>query len=573
MGRWHCSLAGLLGIATILCGCATNRSGNPFASNSKTSASAEATKKAAANNPEVADRKMNPRGRTPGPAEAAGAGPDAQQAIAGRGDPATQSLAQNSGHDPQTTAYIDQELRDATPEERAMYMTSLKGLHPEAVKQILHSRRLTQRAVQKQREFAGQRPEIYSQPTIQSAAAESPANSASGIRRVSGGEGLGSVSAWPRQPGDANRAAPGVSLAGTIDTDSPQNAANALPAAGPPTVGHSSGYRVDPAADNPTSSGYAAVRPGPAPSGRVNPTNGQNAQGQYNVNQAGGPVTAPPPRGSAIKPAAVAVGTPMSAGVALQGQINGVPPGNPSGDGLVREQLARYISMVEAEAFELPPGESEPDKLAYIEKQVHLRMLYLMSGQQERALQAIPGLDPADQEFWQQTFWGLTNYFDTASIPSSPDRAAQTVAQMTNAVLRLQEKARLELRNVAFCHKISSFGNYEKYPRDEFSPGQEVLLYAEVANIHSEPISDGKFRTNLKSTLEIYRHGPQGELIERIDLPETVDVCRTHRRDYFHSYQFTIPAKLALGPHVLKLSVEDQLSRRVGTYTLNFMVK
>ena len=44
-------------------------------------------------------------------------------------------------------------------------------------------------------------------------------------------------------------------------------------------------------------------------------------------------------------------------------------------------------------------------------------MLYLMSGQQERALQAIPGLDPADQEFWQQTFWGLTNYFDSASIP------------------------------------------------------------------------------------------------------------------------------------------------------------
>ena len=57
-------------------------------------------------------------------------------------------------------------------------------------------------------------------------------------------------------------------------------------------------------------------------------------------------------------------------------------------------------------------------------------------------------------------------------------------------MLRLQEKAKLELRNVTFCHKISSFGNYEKYARDEFSPGQEVLLYAEVANIHSEPITD-----------------------------------------------------------------------------------
>lgn len=263
----------------------------------------------------------------------------------------------------------------------------------------------------------------------------------------------------------------------------------------------------------------------------------------------------------------------MSAAAAPPGTTSTVVGANLTTEGGARDQLVRYISSVESEAFELQPGETDSERQAYIEKQVHLRMLYLMSGQQERALQAIPGLDPADQEFWQQTFWGLANYFDINSIPSSADRAAQTVTQLTNAVLRLQEKARLELRNVTFCHKISSFGNYEKYPRDEFSPGQEVLLYAEVANTHSEPIPDGKFKTSLKSTLEIYRHGTQGDLIERIDLPETVDVCRTHRRDYFHSYQFTIPAKLALGPHVLKLSVEDQLSRRVGMYTLNFMVK
>ena len=43
-------------------------------------------------------------------------------------------------------------------------------------------------------------------------------------------------------------------------------------------------------------------------------------------------------------------------------------------------------------------------------------------------MQAIPGIDPADQEFFQQTFWGLTNYFDSVSIPSSADRASQTVA-------------------------------------------------------------------------------------------------------------------------------------------------
>jgi hypothetical protein len=300
----------------------------------------------------------------------------------------------------------------------------------------------------------------------------------------------------------------------------------------------------------------------------VNQALAQSTAKQQNVTTAIGSSGAQ--RGPNAKSGPVALGAPQGAGAGPMGTA--VAAGIPN-DGSPREQLARLISATESEALALQPGETEAEKQVYVEKQVHLRMLYLMSGQQERALQAIPGLDPADQEFWQQTFWGLTNYFDSASIPSSSDRAAQTVTQMTNAVLRLQERANLELRNVSFCHRISSFGNYEKYPREEFSPGQEVLLYAEVANIHSEPIPDGKFRTSLKSTLEIYRHGPQGEMIERIDLPETVDICRTHRRDYFHSYQFTIPTKLSLGPHVLKLSVEDQISRRVATYTLNFLVK
>jgi hypothetical protein len=433
------------------------------------------------------------------------------------------------------------------------------------------------RSVEKQheQELAAKRADAYNQGAIQTVAAEATGADAANQRRGNVGDGLGTVSAWSRQSAD-NRAATQPATAQTTDkTNWPQNAPAPVAAqAGQQPVGHTAGFRVDPQADGRGAAGSAAVRQGPAASmasaGSGSSSPGQS--GQYNVVPAGGAPTAPP-RNPALNKVAVAIATPMSTGQVGPTAVNGASLESSPAGGPAREQLSRLISAAEAEAFEIQSGDTEPEKQAYIEKQVYLRMLYLMSGQQERAVQAIPGLEPADQEFWQQTFWGLTNYFDASSMPSAADRAAQTVTQMTNAVLRLQEKAKLELRNVTFCHKISSFGNYEKYARDEFSPGQEVLLYAEVANIHSEPIIDGKFKTNLKSTIEIYRHGTQGELLDRFDFPETVDICRTHRRDYFHSYQLTIPAKLALGPHVLKLSVEDQLSRRVGTYSLNFMVK
>lgn len=235
--------------------------------------------------------------------------------------------------------------------------------------------------------------------------------------------------------------------------------------------------------------------------------------------------------------------------------------------------LSQAISELEVEVGRMKPGTTPEEMRTFIEKHVHLRLLYLVTGQQERSVQAIPGIPPADQEFWQQTLWGMSNYFDTAHLPREADRATQTVAQMAVAISRLKQKAALEVRNLGFCQRINSFGSYERFERDEYTAGQPVLLYAEIENFHSEPTSDGQHRTLLKSTLEIYRPGKNGELIDRHEFPATEDLCRNPRRDYFHSYEFTIPTKLALGPHVLKLTVEDQLTRRVVSQSTRFTVK
>ena len=235
--------------------------------------------------------------------------------------------------------------------------------------------------------------------------------------------------------------------------------------------------------------------------------------------------------------------------------------------------LVRWLAQQEALVAQSQPGETEASRLEYIKRHVELRWLYLMTGQQERALLAIPNLDPVDQEFWQQTFWGLTNYFDATSIPAEADRAAQTVQQMQNAVSRLQEKAHLTLQNMTFCHKISSFGNYERYPQDEFNPGQDVLVYVEANNVQSELTNDGKSRTILRSKLEIARADVPNVPVEQIEMPELADLCRVKRRDYFQVYEFTIPATLRSGPHILKLIVEDKIGRRTAAATVNFTVR
>jgi len=236
-----------------------------------------------------------------------------------------------------------------------------------------------------------------------------------------------------------------------------------------------------------------------------------------------------------------------------------------------RGGLDQLISDIEADMANWQPGTTEEEQTLYIQRHVYLRLLYLMADHPERALTAIPGVDPADQEFWQQMLWSMTNYFDTQHIPAAKDRASQAVAQLETASLRLREHATLELRNMAFCRQINYFGNFERFPRDEFHPGQEALLYAEIENFKSELTVDGQYRTLLKSTIEIV--SPSGEVRWQKDFPATEDLCNSHRQDYFHNYQFSIPERLPLGPHKLKLTVIDELSGKIASQSINFLVR
>ncbi len=259
----------------------------------------------------------------------------------------------------------------------------------------------------------------------------------------------------------------------------------------------------------------------------------------------------------------------------LLGAINPLPGGansrNISLPANWHDELQKIVSVAASEAGQTSVGTSDAEKLAYIQKQVNLRMLYLLSGQPARSLEPIAGLEPADQEFWQQVFWGMSSYFDRTTITDPRDRATQTIAQLRAAVHKLQEKSKLELRNVSFCNKIENYGRFERFKRDEFTAGQPVLLYAEVENFKSESTADGPYRAILKSTIEIFDSA--GKLVQTMPFAPNEDLCASPRRDYYNSYEFAIPQQISLGPHTLKLTVEDQLSQKIASYTVNFTVK
>lgn len=237
--------------------------------------------------------------------------------------------------------------------------------------------------------------------------------------------------------------------------------------------------------------------------------------------------------------------------------------------------VSTLIRNLEAELMAAAPGQTDADRLEYIRQHVNLRMLHLVAGDVGQAVEPIPGIASADQEFWQQMIWSVSNYFDNQGMPEASVRSAETIEQLRGAIAQLSHTADLKLRNTTFCHRIVSFGNYDRFKEDRFTTGQPVLLYAEVENFTSLRSSNDGYRTVLQSVIEIYRADDLQQPAATIPLATdtTEDFCRAQRRDYFHSYEFSIPPNLEPGLYTLVLRIIDQQSRKVATSQVNFEVE
>jgi len=562
-------LFGLLGCLFVASGCASWRTG-PFGE-----PSTPTTRKPTGKSEQVAEASRSASRLTTPPGTVAG------KSVTQKPDTAAKpQVKPASKSDQATQEYIANELRDASPAERAEFQR-LAQVDPTMAQLALRGRRMG---------LSGKPAESAVATAAINAAAINAATTATKADLADGGHGpatppLGDAWSPARTRSQTARDENSVTSTASKSLDHPESVPTDRVAAHSPAhderesgvtqVGNEFVASAAPGAEHapatPTASARADLVPGkfdaPPRNSQIQPVQHQVAGTAMQAKKSNGLISKLPvlqdlmPKGAA----------PVEESSMSKSRDAGPMP-HLAEDW--RDSTA-YQTVLDSAARDVANQklgpDSDPD--AYLQKQVHLRMLYLMNGQAERAVESIPGVEPADQIFWQQTFWGMHNYFDT-KIASREDRATQTVQHFTTAAQRLQENANLQLRNVSFCEQISSFGSYERFPQYEFSPGQQVLLYGEVENFHSEQNDQGQFRTILKSTVEIYRAGLPGDP-QKIELPvpATEDICKNRRRDYFHTYEFVIPQRMAPGPHVLRLTVEDTLTHKIAASIVNFTVK
>ena len=241
--------------------------------------------------------------------------------------------------------------------------------------------------------------------------------------------------------------------------------------------------------------------------------------------------------------------------------------------------LSQLIDSAHNHVNELGPGTTPEQNQQYIRNQVYLRLLSLIDERPEDALEPIPGIDNSEKQFLQKLLWAQVNYFDLTGTPEPGKRASATIEQLDAAIRSLQSRAQLKLKHLALCRQIQTFGDYEPFEKNTFSPGQSALLYVEIQNFTSRPTGDGRLETLLKSMITIREAPPNGQtepagqIVHEIPVGVTPDICRTTRRDYFHNYEFKFPRTLPLGRYVLRLTVTDLHGNKKASESLRFVLR
>lgn len=211
-----------------------------------------------------------------------------------------------------------------------------------------------------------------------------------------------------------------------------------------------------------------------------------------------------------------------------------------------------------------------PTTTAEVHQHVSLRMLRLLAGDTEKALEPIPHISPTEQDYWSRQLFALATYLDHHSQPDDKRRAAASVTHLDEAVANLRELGSLSLRNLSFCKNVYGFGAIEPYENDAFSSGQHVSVYVEVENYHSKSSEKG-FCTSLGATYEVL--DDKGSRVTSGDFPDVNDCCRSRRRDFHIQFGLSLPENLAPGRYQLQLVVKDRQSDKIGNAKAPFEIR
>jgi hypothetical protein len=218
---------------------------------------------------------------------------------------------------------------------------------------------------------------------------------------------------------------------------------------------------------------------------------------------------------------------------------------------------SELIEALEAQIRHHRSQSATDEELPRLEQQ--LRLVYLTAGRLDEAVTAVESLDAQQREAYKDLMFGLGIWLSPDEARRPPLRSAKVLHSLRDATGELAAASKLELRNLVFCERVDHFGWYGEFPRKEFQPKQQVILYTEVENFTAEHKGPAGYETELQGSYDIL--DSSGQIVASRQLQLDKEICRNYRRDYFLAYRIYMPDNIPPGRYRLELTVEDLKAR------------
>jgi hypothetical protein len=153
----------------------------------------------------------------------------------------------------------------------------------------------------------------------------------------------------------------------------------------------------------------------------------------------------------------------------------------------------------------------------------------------------------------------------TVAVAAAPEPTPDTPPEPAPPIAPSPVDAALTIESACFATKVQAWGVVERFASNRFRPGQEVIVYFELAGLSASESSAGH-TTCIDSTLRLV--SADGTVIHAWSFEPIAETCQARRHDYFARYVVRLPETAAAGACRVELGVTDTLSGKVATATL-----
>ncbi|MGE0479340.1 MAG: hypothetical protein AB7Q17_02590 [Phycisphaerae bacterium] len=201
--------------------------------------------------------------------------------------------------------------------------------------------------------------------------------------------------------------------------------------------------------------------------------------------------------------------------------------------------------------------------------QLDARVMQVLAGEYERAREPLNLVTKEQQETASRFIDALVAIRE--GNLGDPSGAARSVLRELDALATtLRQVSELSVSTPVFCREVRGFGQYTPIEPAQFRGGAEFVIYVELRDFASTREPDGVFvsRFDLRTTVL----SQNGESVLELRDDAIVDRCRNQRKDCFLPKLVRLPATLAPGEYVARVSVLDKVGEKAAEQQAAFRV-